>query len=99
MNNFNKNLALWIVIVLMMILLYNIFNQQQTGQAKMNYTEFLSMVDNGEIARAVIQGQELKVTDDEGNQFQVYAPRDNDLISSLRNRGLTIQARPDQETT
>ena len=98
MNNLNKNLALWIVIVLMMVLLYNIFSQQQTGQATMNYTEFLSMVNNGEVARAVIQGQELTVTDDKGAQFQVYAPRDNDLINILRNQGVSIEARPEQET-
>src|SRR6056297_694674 len=82
----------------MMILLYNIFSQQHSGQAEMNYTEFLSMVDNGQIKQAVIQGQELTVTDDKGNRFQVYAPQDNDLISILRNRGVSITAKPEQET-
>jgi cell division protease FtsH len=98
LNNFNKNLALWIVIVLMMILLYNIFSQQQTGQAKLNYTEFLSMVQNGQISRAVIQGQELTVTDDQGTQFRVYAPQDSELIGILRQEGVSIEARPEQET-
>jgi len=98
LNNFNKNLALWIVIVLMMILLYNIFSQQQTSQAEINYTEFLSMVGNDEIKQVVIQGQELRVTDDKGGQFNVYAPRDNDLISILRNEGVSIKAKPEQET-
>ncbi|MFP4226983.1 MAG: ATP-dependent zinc metalloprotease FtsH, partial [Desulfobacterales bacterium] len=98
MNNFNKNLALWIVIVLMMILLYNIFSQQQTGQAEVNYTEFLSMVDNGEIKQVVIQGQDLRVTDAKGSRFNVYAPPDNDLIKILRNKGVPIQAKPEQET-
>ena len=98
MNNFNKNLALWIVIVLMMILLYNIFSQQHASQAELNYTEFLSMVDNGQIKQAVIQGQELNVTDDKGTQFHVYAPQDNDLIRILRNQGVSIKANPDQET-
>jgi len=98
LNNFNKNLALWIVIVLMMILLYNIFSQQQTSQAEINYTEFLSLVDNGEIKQVVIQGQELRVTDDKGGRFNVYAPKDNDLISILRNQGVSIKAKPEQET-
>ncbi|MDZ7833294.1 MAG: ATP-dependent zinc metalloprotease FtsH [Desulfobacterales bacterium] len=98
MNNFNKNLALWIVIVLMMILLYNIFSQQQTGQAEVNYTEFLSMVDNGEIKQVVIQGQNLRVTDAKGSRFNVYAPPDNDLIKILRNKGVSIQAKPEQQT-
>jgi cell division protease FtsH len=98
LNNFNKNLALWIVIALMMLLLYNIFQQQQTGLENRSYTEFLSMVENGEISRVVIQGQELTVTDDTGNQFPVYAPQDNNLINILRNKGVAIEARPEQET-
>lgn len=98
MNNFNKNLALWIVIVLMMVLLYNIFSQQQTGRAEVGYTEFLSMVERGEVSHTVIQGQELTVTDDKGNRFQVYAPQDNDLIPILRQRGVSIKAEPEQET-
>src|SRR6056297_2672057 len=82
----------------MMILLYNIFSQQQTSQAEINYTEFLSMVGNDEIKQVVIQGQELRVTDDKGGRFNVYAPKDNDLISILRNQGVSIKAKPEQET-
>jgi len=98
LNNFNKNLALWIIIVLMMILLFNIFNQQQPSQNAVNYTEFLTMVNNDEISHVTMQGQDLTVSDDKGNQFQVFAPPDNDLIGILRNRGVSIEAKPEQET-
>ncbi|MFC1830062.1 ATP-dependent metallopeptidase FtsH/Yme1/Tma family protein, partial [Thermodesulfobacteriota bacterium] len=62
MNPFYKNLALWLVITLMMIMLYNLFNQQQLGETNISYSEFLSMVDNEKIDDVVIQGQELLVT-------------------------------------
>ena len=63
MNPFYKNLALWLVITLMMIMLYNLFNQQHISETKINYTEFLAMVDSQRVAQVVIQGQELSVTD------------------------------------
>ena len=45
MNPFYKNLALWLVITLMMVMLYNLFNQQQFTQNELSYSEFLSMVE------------------------------------------------------
>lgn len=98
MNPFYKNLALWIVITLMMIMLYNLFNQQHLAETNISYTEFLSMVDNGSISDVVIQGQELFTTDVNHNRFKVYAPQDTDLIKILRQKGVTINAKPETDS-
>jgi cell division protease FtsH len=97
LNPFYKNLALWLVITLMMIMLYNLFNQQQTSETSIGYTDFLSMVDDGRVADVVIQGQELYVTDTNRNRFKVYAPMDTDLIKTLRQKRVAIQAKPPAE--
>ena len=98
MNPFYKNLALWIVITLMMIMLYNLFNQQHLAETNISYTEFLTMVDNGTISDVVIQGQELFLTDVNHNRFKVYAPQDTDLIKILRQKGVTISAKPESDS-
>ena len=98
MNPFYKNLALWLVITLMMIMLYNLFNQQHTAETNVSYTEFLSMVDNGRVSEVVIQDQELLVTDTDGNRFKIYAPEDADLVRTLRDRGVVIKAKPPAES-
>jgi cell division protease FtsH len=98
LNPFYKNLALWIVITLMMIMLYNLFNQQHLSETNISYTEFLSMVDSGSISNVVIQGQELFVTDVNHNRFKVYAPQDTDLIKILRQKGVTISAKPETDS-
>ncbi|MFO7972241.1 MAG: ATP-dependent zinc metalloprotease FtsH [Desulfobacterales bacterium] len=98
MNPFYKNLALWIVITLMMIMLYNLFNQQHLAEPNISYTEFLTMVDNGTISDVVIQGQELFITDVNHNRFKVYAPQDTDLIKILRQKGVTISAKPESDS-
>ena len=97
MNPFHKNLALWLVITLMMIMLYNLFNQQQPSETSISYTEFLSMVENERVSRVVLQGQELFVTDTNRNQFKVFSPQDSDMIRILREKGVTIEAKPPQE--
>ena len=98
MNPFYKNLALWLVITLMMIMLYNLFNQQQMAETSISYTEFLSMVEGERVAEVIIQGQEMTVTDVNRNRFKVYAPQDNDLIKTLRTKGVVIQAKPPAES-
>ena len=98
LNPFYKNLALWLVITLMMIMLYNLFNQQHTTSSSASYSDFLAMVDSGKIEKVVIRDQELNATDTSGRHFQVYAPQDADLISILRRQGVQIQAEPPTQT-
>ena len=98
MNPFYKNLSLWLVITLMMIMLYNLFNQQQLPETSISYTEFLSMVETERVSEVVLQGQDLLVTDTNRNRFKVFAPQDPDLIKILRGKGVTINAKPPAES-
>jgi cell division protease FtsH len=97
LNPFYKNLALWLVITLMMVMLYNLFSKQHLSETNISYTEFLTMVDQARISEVVIQGQELYVTDVNRNHFKVYAPPDKDLIQILRGKGVVINAKPPSE--
>ncbi len=98
MNPFYKNMALWLVITLMMIMLYNLFNQQHLTETDISYSEFLYMVESEQITEVVIQGQELLVTDRDRSKFKVYAPQDASLIDTLRGKGVAIKAKPEAES-
>ncbi|WP_299981411.1 ATP-dependent zinc metalloprotease FtsH [Desulfobacula sp.] len=100
MNQFYKNISLWLVIVLMMVMLYNIFNQQQVGgQVEVGYSEFLAMVEDGRIKSVVIQGQDLYLTDERGDKYKSFAPEDGELITFLRSNDVAIQAKPPTENS
>jgi cell division protease FtsH len=97
LNPFYKNLALWLVITLMMVMLYNLFSKQHLAETNISYTDFLAMVNDERVSNVVIQGQELFVTDTNRNRFKVYAPQDTDLIKILRDKGVVISAKPPSE--
>ncbi|HCY88145.1 MAG TPA: cell division protein FtsH [Desulfobacteraceae bacterium] len=99
MNQFYKNISLWLVIVLMMVMLYNVFNQQQAGQSDIGYTEFLSLVEDGRVQDVVIQGQDLYITDSSGQRLKSFAPDDGELIPMLRANGVSIKAKPPAESS
>ena len=82
----------------MMIMLYNLFNQQHMAETNISYTEFLAMVDNERVSEVVIQGQQLFVTDVNQTRFKIYAPQDSDLIKILREKGVSINAKPESDS-
>jgi len=82
----------------MMIMLYNLFNQQNQPETNISYTSFLAMVENEQIAEVIIQGQELIVTDSGRNRFKIFAPQDPDMIPFLRSKGVAINAKPPAES-
>ena len=97
MNPFYKNLALWLVITLMMVMLYQLFSKQHMAETSISYSQFLAMVDEERVANVLIQGQELYVSDINDSRFKVYAPEDADLIKILRQKGVVINAKPPSE--
>jgi cell division protease FtsH len=97
-NPFYKNLALWLVITLMMIMLYNLFNQPHLSETTLSYSEFLAMVENEQVAEVLIQGPELVVKDINRKRYKVYAPQDNEMIPTLRRKGVAITAKPPAES-
>lgn len=59
MSQFQKNLALWLVISLLMIMLFNMMTQKETEQKQINYTEFLTAVEDGRITNITFQGNQV----------------------------------------
>jgi len=98
LNPFYKNLALWCVITLMMLMLYKMFNAQNITESSLGYSEFLNMVQENRIEEAVIQGQELTATDTGGHKYRIYTPQDPDLIKTLRAKNVRIKAKPPTES-
>mmetsp|Transcript_8464 Transcript_8464/g.4581 ORF Transcript_8464/g.4581 Transcript_8464/m.4581 type:complete len:622 (+) Transcript_8464:1312-3177(+) len=95
---FYKNLALWLVITLFMVMLYNFFNQQHISETNISYTQFLSMVEKEMVKDVVIQGQELIISDTNGNSYKVFAPNDVDMIKILRQKGVVINVKPQEKS-
>ncbi len=96
-NQFTKNMALWLVIILMMVMLYNIFNQPNNRENPIAYTEFLTQVESNSIKKVIIQGRNLYATSVSGEKFKVYTPEDDELIKILREKNISIEAQPPAE--
>ncbi len=98
MNPFYKNLALWLVISLMMVMLFQIFKQPSTGSIPVSYSDFLNMVQEESVNQVVIQGDTITGMSARG-PFKTYAPKDPELIKLLTNKGVEITAKPEEDSS
>jgi cell division protease FtsH len=93
-----KNLVVWAIIFILMVVLFNLFNQPPMPQDQPSYSEFLTMVDNGGVAEVKIQGQRVTGLKTSGERFQVYTPDDPKLIETLISKGVQVKAEPPDES-
>jgi cell division protease FtsH len=97
LNNLIKNVAIWLVIALVLMTVFNQFTQRQTTQGPMEYSQFIEEVKQGKIAKVTIEGRTLKGTKQDGKRFTTYSPSDPWLVSDLLKNGVIIEAKPEEE--
>src|SRR5436189_678052 len=96
MNQVYKNLALWMVIGLIVILLFTVFQgAQQGGQEQPNFSEFLKAVDQGRVDSVVIRGNHVTYSlKDSAQMLRTYIVEYPELIKTLKDRGVRIAVKP-----
>jgi len=95
-----KNLAMWAIIVLLTVGLYNMFKNPQGSYSQKNniiFSEFLTEVENGRVVQVEIQGNNVNGIFSNGQKFSTYVPNDPNLIEKLSERGVSISAAPIDE--
>lgn len=100
MNQFYKNLALWLVIGIVLIALFNMFNQPLTPQSEVVFSDFMDQVEQGQVNEVVISGDNISGKYVNGKAFQTTAPpKDPDLIKSLRQKSVRIVVVAPEQTS
>jgi len=100
LNQFYKNLALWLVVGMILISLFNIFNKPLVDQSEVIFSEFMNEVESGKITEVTIQGDRISGKYVTGNSFQTMTPpKDQDLVRILREKGVRIVVVPPEQTS
>ncbi len=102
MNGIYKNLGLWLVILLVLIFLFHLFNQPRTPQEDIQYSQFLQELDQGAVKSVTLQGNRIKgIYVDGARHFKTLAPPkevpDQDLLPSLKKHKIDIKILPEDD--
>ncbi|HEX7925372.1 MAG TPA: ATP-dependent zinc metalloprotease FtsH, partial [Bradyrhizobium sp.] len=95
MNANLRNFALWVIIVLLLLALFTLFQNpgQRSSSSDISFSQLLTEVDQGHVRDVVIQGPEIHGTFNNGTSFQTYAPSDPSLVKRLYDAKVQITAK------
>jgi cell division protease FtsH len=82
----------------MMVMLFQIFKQPGRNNLPLSYSDFLSMVESGAVVQVTIQGDHVTGMSTQG-LFKTYVPKDPELITLLRSKGVKISAKPEEDSS
>jgi len=94
-----RNLMMWGVVVLLVLGLYNLFQNPGSiaGKTEMPFSTFLTEVDKGNVVSVDIRGSELSGNFRDGKAFKTYSPNYPNLVEKLSAKGVSITAGPREE--
>ena len=97
MSNFGRNLALWVIIALLLVVLFNLFQPgvSHTNSTQIAYSDFITEVNTGHVRDVVIQGRTVSGQLNDGRTFQTYTPEDPALVKTLTDKNVRVIAKPE----
>ena len=97
MNNLVKTVAIWLVIAIVLMTVFNQVGTQKTTQKPMEYSQFIDEVKQGRVAKVMIEGRVVRGVKQTGEKFTTYAPSDIWLVSDLLKAGVIVEAKAEEE--
>ena len=98
MNNFAKNIAVWVIIVLFLVAIFNLFQQKNNDNTaiELAYSEFLTHVDNDNVEKVLKQGNNISGQLQTGEYFTTYNSNDPALTERLLKKGIYFVEKPEE---
>jgi cell division protease FtsH len=97
LNNIVKNIAVWLIVALVLMTVFNQFGPKTASEGQVVYSQFIDQVKQGQIAKVTIDGRVLRGETNDGRKFNTYAPSDPWLVSDLLKNNVIVEAKPDEE--
>ncbi|WP_419729791.1 ATP-dependent zinc metalloprotease FtsH [Lichenicola sp.] len=95
MSNFGRNLALWVIIALLLVLLFSVFQpgSNQHAAQQLAYSDFVGDVNDGRVRSVVIQDHNVSGVLTDGTSFETYTPEDPNLVTRLTDKKVEVVAK------
>jgi cell division protease FtsH len=94
----SKHIALWLVLALIILAVFSVFNKQHGREPEIVFSEFMTAVERGDVQKVTIQGHNIQGEYKNGERFRTFAPNDPELVKSLREKRVKIAAKPEEDS-
>jgi cell division protease FtsH len=100
LNNLIKNVAIWLVIALVLMTVFNQFSTRQAAQSIIPYSQFMEEVKQGRVSSAIVEGRTVRWQSSDNRKYVTYSPGtlgDLWMVSDLLKYGVKVDAKPEEE--
>ncbi len=99
MNDLVKNLLLWIVVAVVLMVVFQSFSPKTAGTEAVAYDQFVQQVQGDRVKSVSIGDDRTTITGErnDGTKFTTYNPGDKDLVNDLINHDVAITQTPPSE--
>ena len=97
-NPINKNIFIWLFIILLGLFIFNVYYKPKKTYENVIFSDFIEAVQSNKILSVTIQGKNIIGLYKDGKEFKSYAPDDPELMKTLREYNVKINAKPDEES-
>ena len=97
-NPINKNIFIWLFIILFGLFIFNVYYKPKKTYENVIFSDFIEAVQTNKILSVTIQGKNIIGLYKDGKEFKSYAPDDPELMKTLREYNVKINAKPDEES-
>ena len=98
MNKFLKNIGIWIVIGLVMLMLFNLVGPKESNERKISFSEFIAQIESGSLIEVTISGNQIRGVNDSNGSFQTQAPNYPALFEILDRHQVRVRVEPADQT-
>jgi cell division protease FtsH len=97
LNNIVKNIAIWVIVAIILMTVFNQFANKNGADNQIVYSQFINEVKQGHVAKVTIEGRVLHGEMSDGKKFNSYAPYDPGMMGDLLKNNIRVEAKPEQE--
>jgi len=98
MNTFLRNIGIWLVIGLVMLMLFNLVGPRESNEREISFSEFISQIESGSVLEVVIRGSQIHGVSDTNGSFQTQVPNYPALFKILDSHQVRVKVEPTDET-
>ena len=98
MNTFLRNIGIWLVIGLVMLMLFNLVGPRESNEREISFSEFISQIESGSVLEVTIRGSQIHGVSDTNGSFQTQVPNCPALFKILDSHQVRIKVEPTDQT-
>jgi len=94
MNTFLRNIGIWLVIGLVMLMLFNLVGPRESNEREISFSEFISQIESGSVLEVIIRGSQIHGVSDTNGSFQTQVPNYPALFKILDSHQVRVKVEP-----